>query len=59
MADHQTEQAATWECPDCGWFQQAHPRYGWASHDERAVQVHRSHLCPRLRLIPPGLGTSS
>lgn len=48
MTAHKDERVAMprWDCPDCGWFQQAHPRYGWAPHDDRAVEVHRTTLCP-------------
>jgi hypothetical protein len=36
----------TWACPNCPWVHQAHPHYGWASHDDLAVEVHRITLCP-------------
>lgn len=35
-----------WECPKCGWTEKAHPKYGWASHNEHAVEVHKTMLCP-------------
>ncbi|GAA1138586.1 hypothetical protein GCM10009606_17940 [Nocardioides aquiterrae] len=41
-----TEKAQSWSCPDCAWMQTAHPAYGWAAHDDRAVEVHRTALCP-------------
>lgn len=38
-----------WYCPDCDWAQVPHPIYGWQTHDERAIEIHRSILCPTLR----------
>lgn len=35
-----------WSCPDCPWVEKAHPKYGWQQHNDRAVEVHKSHLCP-------------
>lgn len=35
-----------WRCPDCSWEQRAHPDYGWQKHDDRAVEVHQTMLCP-------------
>lgn len=46
------ENDAVWSCPDCQWTHHAHPLYGWQRHDDRAVEVHRTMLCPA-RVIPP------
>lgn len=35
-----------YECPDCGWAQKPHPTYGWQDRDDRAVEVHKTQLCP-------------
>lgn len=34
-----------WTCPDCGWAQKPHPKYGWQRHDETAVKIHRDVFC--------------
>lgn len=39
----------SWACLACGWTERAHPTYGWASHNARAVEVHRTNLCVALR----------
>lgn len=38
-----------WECPNCHWVERAHPIYGWAKHNDRAVEVHKTMLCPELK----------
>lgn len=38
----------TWTCPNCDWFETAHPKYGWSKHNDRAVEVHQTQLCPML-----------
>lgn len=37
-----------WKCPNCPWSEKAHPTYGWQSHNDRAVEVHKTQLCPAL-----------
>lgn len=44
-----------WKCPNCNWVEKAHPDYGWQSHNQRAIEVHRQHLCPgKPKKIPTG-----
>ena len=46
---------AGYVCSGCGWTHQPHSIYGWQKHDDRAVEVHKSMLCPqRLELGPRG-----
>lgn len=40
-----------WSCPFCPWEEHAHPKYGWASHNDRAVEVHKTRLCRALSPI--------
>ena len=35
-----------WKCPNCGWTTTAHPVYGWQKHNDHAVEVHKTQLCP-------------
>lgn len=40
------EKDPPWSCPDCPWVHRPHPVYGWAARDTRAIEVHRTMLCP-------------
>lgn len=35
-----------WKCPTCPWMETAHPDYGWQPHNDHAVKVHKTQLCP-------------
>lgn len=47
------EKDPPWSCPKCPWVHRPHPVYGWAAHDTRAIDVHRTTLCPA-RVTSPG-----
>lgn len=44
-----------WFCPDCPWNHFPHPVYGWCEADDRAVEVHKTMLCPA-RVTPSDAG---
>lgn len=38
-----------WTCPKCGWHEDKHPLFVWSPHNIRAVEVHQTMLCPKLK----------
>ena len=47
------DSSKVWKCPDCPWVEKAHPTYGWAKHNDHAVEIHQTMLCPNRRTYYP------